>query len=93
MKQYSLTEFCSPDSPPPCVREIPDVTTELPMTSTDASIAMDHGSKYFEVLGILGLTGAVIAVVAWIGWKIFKYFSGNQDRVTPAIEYFLGDMV
>ena len=92
MRHYSLTEYCGPEQPPPCVLEVPDVTTE-PMTSTETSIAMDHGSKFFEVLGILGLTGAVIAVVAWIGWKIFKYFSGNQDRVTPAIEYFLGDMV
>ena len=94
MKQYSLTEYCAPDQPPPCVLEVADVTTEMRMTSTGkSSIAMDHGSTFLEVLGAISLTVIGICVVAWLGWKIFKYFNANQDRVTPAIEYFPGDVV
>ena len=90
MHHYSLTEYCSPDSPPPCLMEEAEVTTEA-MTTERASIAEDHGSRFLEVLGAISLTVLGICVVAWLGWKLFKYFSANREP-PKAIEYF-PDMV
>ena len=94
-KVYQLDKYCNND-PPPCVlyeyesEQTTEVYMSIPETSTfgPSGIGSDIGSKFLRALGIIGCVSTGLALTGYLIWKLYKkFFNGNPDQGTPALEY------
>ena len=63
---------------------------KIPETSPFApsSIESDPGSEFLKALGIIGCVSVGLALTGYLIWKLYKkFFNGNSDQTTQAIEY------